>query len=449
MDSGIFLPISICRISLPDLCLGAPAMATAEHLDLRSYTREVGQRALAASQQLAVIPGQVKQAWLRRAAELLRSRGKELAAANALDVAAAGNFGLTPAQVDRLRLTPKTIESMAVGLEQVAALPEPIGEVIESSIRPNGLEVLKVRVPLGVVFFIYESRPNVTADAAAICVKSGNAVILRGGKEAANSNRAIADLLSEAAVEVGLPADAVQLVSTTDREAVSHFLALDEYISVVIPRGGEGLIRRVVADAKMPVIKHFTGNCHLYVDVTADLDMAEQILINSKCQRLGVCNALESLLVHADVADKFLPRAGHALADHGIEIRGDERTRQLIPAAKVATAEDYATEYLAPIISVCVVDSLDKAIEHINRYGSKHTDAIVTRDLAAARRFTAGVDSSAVIVNASTRFNDGGEFGLGAEIGISTDKLHARGPCGVKELTSYKYVVFGTGQIRE
>jgi glutamate-5-semialdehyde dehydrogenase len=379
----------------------------------------------------------------------LRARGKELAAANAQDLAAAPGFGLSPAQTDRLRLTPAVIESMAVGLEEVAALPEPIGEVIESSIRPNGLEVLKIRVPLGVVFFIYESRPNVTADAAAICVKSGNAVILRGGKEAANSNRAVADLLAEAAAEVGLPEDVVQLVSTTDRAAVGHFLALDEYISVAIPRGGEGLIRRVVAEAKMPVIKHFTGNCHVYVDAAADLDMALQILINSKCHRLGVCNAAESLVVHALVANEFLPRAATQLAKHGIEIRGDERTRELVASAHEATSEDYATEYLGPTISVRVVGSLDEAIEHINRYGSRHTDAIVTRDLEAARRFTAAVDSAAVMVNASTRFNDGAAFGLGAEIGISTDKLHARGPCGVKELTSYKYVVYGNGQIRE
>ncbi len=424
-------------------------MATAEQLDLRTYALDVAHAALAASQQLAVVSGEKKQQWLRTAAALLRSRGQDLDAANALDLAAAPSFRLSPAQVDRLRLSPSTIESMAVGLEEVAALPEPIGEVIESSIRPNGLEVLKVRVPLGVVFFIYESRPNVTADAAAICVKSGNAVILRGGKEAAHSNRAIADLLAEAAVDVGLPADAVQLVSTTDRAAVGHFLALDEYISVAIPRGGEGLIRRVVADAKMPVIKHFTGNCHLYVDAAADLDMAERILINGKCQRMGVCNALESLLVHAQVAEKFLPRAGKQLLQRGVEIRGEQRTRELIADATEATPADYAAEYLGPMISVRVVDSLDEAIEHINRYGSRHTDAIVTRDLAAARRFTAAVDSAAVMVNASTRFNDGGQFGLGAEIGISTDKLHARGPCGVKELTSYKYVVFGSGQVRE
>jgi len=424
-------------------------MATAEHVDLGTYTRDVARRALAASQLLATVSGEAKQRWLRRAADLLRERGSELAAANAEDLAAAPGFGLTPPQIDRLRLSPAVIESMAVGLEEVAGQGEPIGEVIESTVRPNGLEVLKVRVPLGVVFFIYESRPNVTSDAAAICVKSGNAVILRGGKEAAHSNRAIADLLSEAAAEVGLPADAVQLVSTTDRAAVGHFLALDEYISVAIPRGGEGLIRRVVAEAKMPVIKHFTGNCHVYVDAAADLDMALRILINSKCQRQGVCNAAESLVVHALVANEFLPRAAEQLARHGIEVRGDERTRELVPSAREATEADYAAEYLGPIISVRVVGALEEAIAHINRYGSRHTDAIVTRDLQAARRFAAAVDSSAVIVNASTRFNDGGQFGLGAEIGISTDKIHARGPCGVKELTSYKYVVYGSGQVRE
>jgi glutamate-5-semialdehyde dehydrogenase len=328
-------------------------------------------------------------------------------------------------------------------------LQDPVGEVIESNVRPNGLEVLKVRVPLGVVFFIYESRPNVTADAAAICVKSGNAVILRGGKEAARSNRAIVDILSEAAEETGLPADAVQLVATTDRAAVGHFLALHQYIDVAIPRGGESLIRRVAAEATMPVIKHFTGNCHVYVDRAADLACAESIAINSKCQRMGVCNAAESLLVHTAVSQEFLPRIAKALAQHGIEIRGDQRSRRLIPSAQPATEEDYAAEFLGPIISCNVVDSVEEAIERINRYGSHHTDAIVTTDLATARQFVTAVDSAAVIVNASTRFNDGGQFGLGAEIGISTDKFHARGPCGLKELTSYKYVVYGDGQTRE
>ncbi len=424
-------------------------MAIAETVDLRKYCLETAERARRASTQLARLGGDVKNAWLKRAAELLRSGQSVLAEANALDLAAAGQFGLTAAEIDRLRLMPGAVQSMAVGLEEIAALPEPIGEVIESSVRPNGLEVLKVRVPLGVVFFIYESRPNVTADAAAICVKSGNAVILRGGKEAVHSNRAIVALLEQAGDEVGLPEGAVQLVNTTDRDAVGHFLELSDYIDVAIPRGGEGLIRRVAAEARMPVIKHFTGNCHVYVDRAADLDMAERITVNAKCQRMGVCNAAESLVVHRDVAATFLPRISQALAQRNVELRGDGRTRALVPQAKPASEEDFAAEYLGPILSVKIVDSLEEAIEHINRYGSRHTDAIVTADLNAARLFATAVDSAAVIVNASTRFNDGGQFGLGAEIGISTDKFHARGPCGVKELTSYKYVVYGSGQVRQ
>jgi glutamate-5-semialdehyde dehydrogenase len=424
-------------------------MAVAETTDLRQYCLETATRARRASGELARLGGGPKNDWLLRSAALLRSERAALTAANSLDLAAAPQFGLSEAQIDRLRLTSNTIESMAVGLEEVAALSEPIGEVIESSIRPNGLEVLKVRVPLGVVFFIYESRPNVTADAAAICIKSGNAVILRGGKEAVHSNRAIVALLEQAAAEIGLPEGCVQLVSTTDREAVGHFLALDEYIDVAIPRGGESLIRRVAAEAKMPVIKHFTGNCHVYVDRTADLEMAERITINAKCQRMGVCNAAESLLVHREVANQFLPRVSESLFQHGIELRGDVRTRAVVPRSKPASDEDFATEFLGPILSVKIVDSLEEAIEHINRFGSRHTDAIITSDLNAARTFVAAVDSSAVLVNASTRFNDGGQIGLGAEIGISTDKFHARGPCGIKELTSYKYVMYGNGQIRE
>ena len=334
-------------------------------------------------------------------------------------------------------------------MEEVAALPDPIGEVIESSKRPNGLDISKIRVPLGVVFFIYESRPNVTADAAAICLKSGNAVILRGGKEAAHSSRAIVDILQEVAAVFGLPADAVQLVSTTDREAVGHFLSLAELIDVAIPRGGEGLIRRVSNEATMPVIKHFAGNCHVYVDAAADLAMAEAVVVNSKCHRLGVCNACESLLVHSDVANEYLPAIAKALIAKGTEVRGDDRTCELVPDATAATDEDFAAEFLGPIISVKVVGSADEAISHINRYGSHHTDSIVTTDLATARKFAASVDSSAVMINASTRFNDGGQFGLGAEIGISTDKFHARGPCGLKELTSYKYVAYGNGHVRE
>jgi glutamate-5-semialdehyde dehydrogenase len=424
-------------------------MTVAPTFDLQRYCCSAARRAKAASLELAQASGASKNAWLRQSAEAMRSSCDEVLAANALDLAAAPSFGLTEAQVDRLTLSSKRIGEIATGLEEVAALPDPVGEVIESSIRPNGLQILKTRVPLGVVFFIYESRPNVTADAAAICLKSGNAVILRGGKEAAHSSRAIVDILASVAVDNGLPRDAIHLVETPDRAAVGEFLALPEYIDVAIPRGGENLIRRVAAEAKMPVIKHFTGNCHVYVDRSADLAMAERIVVNAKCHRLGVCNACESLLVHREVASLCLPRLGKALAAHGIEIRADETGRSLIPTASAATEEDYSTEYLGPIISIRVVDSLDEAIRHINRYGSHHTDAIVTSDLAAARRFTAQVDSSAVLVNASTRFNDGHQFGLGAEIGISTDKFHARGPCGLKELTTYKYVVFGDGQIRE
>jgi glutamate-5-semialdehyde dehydrogenase len=423
--------------------------AVAEKIDLNKYCTGVAVRAQAAAAQLATVSGAAKSDWLRCSAALLREQADVLAAENRRDLAAAPGFGLTDAEVDRLQLTPTRIEEMAVGLEQVAALPEPIGAIIHSTIRPNGLRIDKVRVPLGVVFFIYESRPNVTADAAAICVKAGNAVILRGGKEAAHTNLAIVDLLAEAAADTGLPTDAVQLVSTPDREAVGKFLALPQYIDLAIPRGGEGLIRRVATDAKMPVIKHFTGNCHVYVDASADLAIAEQILVNSKCQRMGVCNAAESLLVHSQAAAEFLPIAAKALVRHNVEIRGDERTCKLIPSAKPATDEDFAAEYLGPIISVRVVDNLNDAVEHINRYGSRHTDAIVTSDLGCAREFAARVDSAAVMINASTRFNDGGQFGLGAEIGISTDKFHARGPCGVEELTSYKYVVQGDGQIRE
>jgi glutamate-5-semialdehyde dehydrogenase len=426
-------------------------MTVAADRDLAQYCRESARRAKAAAAELAQATGAQKNDWLRRSAGRLRQQAQAVLAANADDVAAAPSFGLTDAQIDRLRLTTKRIEEIAVGLEEVAALPDPVGEVMESSIRPNGLQILKTRVPLGVVFFIYESRPNVTADAAAICLKSGNAVILRGGKEAAHSSAAIVEILKETAAESGLPADALHLVETPDRAAVGHLLALPQYIDVAIPRGGESLIRRVAAEAQMPVIKHFTGNCHVYVDAAADLAMAERITVNAKCQRMGVCNACESLLVHAAVADAFLPRIGSALSEQGIEMRADERSRPrlLVPGVKLATEEDYATEFLGPMISIKTVDSLDEAIAHINRYGSQHTDAIVTGDLAAARRFTGRVDSAAVMVNASTRFNDGYQFGLGAEIGISTDKFHARGPCGLKELTTYKYVVYGDGQIRE
>ncbi len=416
---------------------------------LQEYCLDIAQRAKRASADLALVTGDQKRRWLDACAQLFTQRTAALGEANQLDLAAAPGYGLSPAAIDRLRLTPPRIADMAGALAQVAALPEPIGEIISSSIRPSGLEVQKVRVPLGVVFFIYESRPNVTADAAALCVKAGNAVILRGGKEAIHSNRVIAAILAEAAAEAGLPADAVQLVATTDRDAVGCLLRMPEFIDLCIPRGGESLIRRVAEEARMPVIKHFAGNCHVYLDQSADPEIAERIVVNAKCQRMGVCNAAESLVVHAASAAALLPRVGRALLSHGVEIRGDARTRELIAEAKPASEVDFATEYLGPIISCKVVDSLDEAIEHINRNSSHHTEAIVTRDLAAARRFAAAIDSSAVMINASTRLNDGGQFGLGAEIGISTDKFHARGPCGVNELTSYKYVAYGAGQIRD
>ena len=423
-------------------------MTTAETPSLKSYCLDVAERAHRASRQLSTLSTEVKNRWLLQSADALLQHEAEIQKTNTLDLQAAAGFGLTDAEVDRLRLTSDRIAAIAKGLREIAALPDPIGQVIEGFRRPNGLQIIKRRVPLGVVFFIYESRPNVTADAAAICVKSGNAVILRGGKEAAHSSAAIVEILNKTAAEVGLPADAVQLVSTADRDAVGHFLGMHELIDVTIPRGGESLIRRVASEATMPVIKHYDGNCHVYVDRDANLDQAVEIAVNSKCHRMGVCNACESLLVHRDVADAFLPQIAAALAQHDVEIVGDPQTCQRIPAASAATEADWSTEYLGPKISVRVVDDLESAIEHINRYGSHHTDAIVTKDLAASERFTDAIDSAAVMVNASTRFNDGGEFGLGAEIGISTDKFHARGPCGLTELTSYKYVVNGQGQVR-
>ncbi|WP_437184918.1 glutamate-5-semialdehyde dehydrogenase [Planctomicrobium sp. SH668] len=416
--------------------------------NLQEYTTLVARQAKQASRALSIARGEQKNKWLRDSAAAIRQQMATLMTANAKDLEAAPGYGLTSAEIDRLRLDEKGLEKIAAALEEVALLPDPVGEVIGSNPRPNGLMVTQVRVPLGVVFFIYESRPNVTADAAALCVKSGNAVILRGGKEALHSNLAFHALLKETLIANGLPENAVQMVNTTDREAVGHFLKMPEYIDVTIPRGGKSLIERVSKEALMPVIKHFDGVCHVYVDRAADFEKGLKILINSKCQRLGVCNAAESFLVHAEIAQEFLPLAGKALAEQGVEIRGDERIRSSIPQAIPATEEDYRTEYLDKKISAKVVDSLEQAIDHITEYGSHHTDVIVTKDLIAAQRFVAQVDSAAVIVNASTRFNDGGEFGLGAEIGISTDKFHARGPCGLKELTSYKYVAWGDGQTR-
>ncbi len=423
-------------------------MTTVTENDLASYCAGVSSRAHAASRLLAGLSGAVKNRWLVESANRIEQSQQEIFAANSVDLGNAGPYGLTASEIDRLRLTPERILQIASGLREIAALPDPVGEVIEGSTRPNGLQISKVRVPLGVIFFIYESRPNVTADAAGIAVKSGNAIILRGGKEAMNSSQAIVEVMQKAASDLGVPTDAVQLVSTTDREAVGHFLKLSQWIDLVIPRGGESLIRRVVAEATMPVLKHYDGNCHIYVDKQADLAMSLRVVENAKCQRMGVCNALESLVVHRDVAEAFLPALAKQLATHPIEIRGDAETRRCLPSAVPATQDDWSREYLGPILSVCVVDTLDEAIQHINRYSSHHTDAIMTSDLAAAKRFVTLVDSSAVIVNASTRFNDGGQLGLGAEIGISTDKFHARGPCGLRELTTYKYVVYGDGHVR-
>jgi glutamate-5-semialdehyde dehydrogenase len=422
--------------------------STEVNLDLATYAAEVATAAKVASRALATARGEQKNRFLRRAAELIREKPSVIIAANRSDVEAAPGYGLNTAAIDRLKLTPARMNAAASALEEIAGLPDPVGETIEGSVRPNGLVVSRVRVPLGVVFFIYESRPNVTLDAAGICVKSGNAVILRGGKEALHSNRALYEILREALEETDLPGDAVQLVGTTDRAAVGHFLKLDRQIDVTIPRGGKSLIDRVVAEATMPVIKHYDGICHVYVDRAADLEMARAIVVNAKCQRPGVCNAAECLLVDAPIAGRFLPLVALDLAVHDVELRCCERSRPLMPGSRAATDDDYRTEFLDLILAVRIVDDREQAIDHIETHSSHHTDAIVTNDLAAAARFTAAVDSAAVIVNASTRFNDGGELGLGAEIGISTDKFHARGPCGLRELTSYKFVVQGSGQVR-
>jgi glutamate-5-semialdehyde dehydrogenase len=424
-------------------------MANTGQFNLEDYCVRLAESAKKASAELRNLSGETKNSWLRRSAAELRQAVGAIMTANAKDLERAPQFGLTTAQIDRLRLDEKRIEQIAVGLEEIAGLPDPIGEVLDSSRRPNGLDVSRVRVPLGVVFFVYESRPNVTADAAAICLKSGNAVILRGGKEAYYSSRAIVDVLLSVGKDVGVPEDAVQLVDIADREAVGHFLRLDSLIDVAIPRGGESLIRRVAEQAKMPVIKHYTGNCHVYVDATAELEMAVNILVNSKCQRPGVCNACETLLIHADVAGDYLPALGQALQNEQVLLRACENSAPHLEGYESATEDDFGTEYLDLILAVKVVENTDAAIEHINQYGSGHTDAIVTSDLRTARHFVNQIDSSAVMVNSSTRFNDGSQFGLGAEIGISTDKLHARGPCGLRELTTYKYVCFGDGLIRE
>lgn len=416
--------------------------------DLAQYTQTVAENAREASRLLATATGHQKLSWLRRCADGLLTRSEEIAAANSVDLAEGKKNGLIPAMLDRLKLTPDRLQNLADSLIEIGQLPDPVGEIIESCKRPNGLLVTKVRVPLGVVFFIYESRPNVTVDAAALCVKSGNTVILRGGKEAFHSNMVLYQILKDSLKAEGLPENAVQLVETTDRDAVGQFLAKGDLIDVTIPRGGKSLIERVAAEATMPVIKHFDGICHVYVDASADQSMAINIAVNSKCHRPGVCNAAETLLIHQDAADRFWPALAAELQSAGVELRCCKRSASSIAEAQLATDEDYMTEYLDLILSVKIVDSIDEAANHIRKYGSGHTESIVTQDLQSAQYFQNHVDSAAVMINASTRFNDGGEFGLGAEIGISTDRFHARGPCGLREIMTYKYVVHGAGQIR-
>ena len=418
--------------------------------DLGQQIEELGQKARAAARVLALSSKDQKNAALMAMADALEASGEEILAANGRDVAAAPGYGLNGAAVDRLKLDAARVRAMAEGVRQVAFLPDPCGEIIREWTRPNGITITKIRVPIGVVGIIYESRPNVTADAAVLCLKSGNACILRGGKEAIHSNTAIARTLSAGAVKAGLPAEVIQLVAFTDREGVRLLAQMDRYLDVIVPRGGHALIEAVVEHARMPVIKHYHGVCHVYVDQAADLAMAEEIAVNAKCQRPGVCNAMETLLVHREVAEKFLPSVARALRDQGVELRGDRRTVEVLGAGiKAAMEEDWTTEYLDLILSIRVVDSLEAAIDHIEHYGSHHSDSIVTTDEAAARKFLAAVDSAAVFWNVSTRFSDGGEFGFGAEIGISTDKLHARGPMGLEELTTYKYLVTGDGQVRD
>ena len=385
---------------------------------------------------------------LKAIAALIRAKAAEIQAENAKDVEAGKANGLSPAMVDRLTITDTVIESMAGGLEFVAGLEDPVGSLSDSAIRPNGLEMAKMRIPLGVIGIIYESRPNVTVDAAGLCLKAGNAVILRGGSEALNSNMALAAVIDQGLKDAGLPADAVQVIPVRDREAVNILLKQEENVDLIIPRGGEGLIRHVVAHSDIPVLKHYKGVCHAYVDDAADLDMAVDIAVNAKSQRPGVCNALETLLVHKDVANAFLPKAQAALEKAGVKLKGCVDTCAVLADIETAVDADWPAEYLDLILAVKVVDDMDHAMAHIAEFGSNHTEAIITNDLARSRRFMREVDASLVIVNASTRFNDGGELGLGAEIGISTSKLHAYGPMGIKELTTTKFVAWGNGQIR-
>ncbi len=417
-------------------------------MTLHEEITRIGVNARDAAQKMRSLSPAVKNAALFNAAQGLRAAEEELKAANARDLEAGRAKGLSSAMLDRLELTGPRIEAMAAGLEAVAALPDPVGDIVRQTVHPNGMRIAQIRQPLGVVAIIYESRPNVTADAAALCLKSGNATILRGGSEAIHSNMAIARVFMDGAVAAGVPEHAVQIITTTDRAAVGALLQMDEYIDVVVPRGGKGLIARILEESRIPVVAHLDGVCHVYVDAGADPAMAKSVVLNAKLQRPGVCNAMETLLVHESIAREFLPDAAQGLETGGCELRGCARTRQIIEC-KEATEEDWTTEYLDKTLSIKVVDSLDAAIDHINRYGSHHSDSIVTERYEAAERFLDEVDSAAVYVNASTRFTDGFEFGLGAEIGISTNKLHCRGPMALQELTCLKYIIRGAGQIRE
>ncbi|HEY9572491.1 MAG TPA: glutamate-5-semialdehyde dehydrogenase [Pusillimonas sp.] len=408
----------------------------------------LGRQARQAARLMRNASGLAKAQALRAMAARLQQNKAVLQAENARDLAAAEKNQLAPALLDRLKLSDKAIETMAAGLLQIADMPDPIGSQTATAIRPNGMRVAQMRVPLGVIGIIYESRPNVTIDAAALCLKSGNATILRGGSEALHSNVALGAIIGQGLADAGLPSDAVQVVGTTDRAAVGQLITLTDYIDVIVPRGGKGLIARLAADAKVPLLKHLDGNCHVYIDAAADLDKAHDIAVNAKTYRYGICGAMETLLVHADIAQRILPRLGKTLSDKGVELRGCERTRALLPQALVATEEDWLTEYLAPILAIRVVDSLDQAIDHIARYSSEHTESIVTENLHAADRFQHEVDSSSVYVNLPTCFADGFEYGLGAEIGISTNRLHARGPVGLDGLTTMKWVLTGDGQLR-
>jgi glutamate-5-semialdehyde dehydrogenase len=416
--------------------------------EIQSLIAKMAKEAKKAAREVAKLSTTVKNdVLLGTAARILKDR-ERLHKENERDLKKAKEKGVSTAFIDRLRLSDKVIDSMAEGLKDVAAIPDPVGEITKMWKRPNGLTVGKVRIPLGVIGMIYESRPNVTIDAAGLCLKAGNAVILKGGSDALYSNLALASILQEVLTEFSVPVEAVQVVSTIDRAAVTELLKREEEIDVIIPRGGEGLIRFVTEHSRMPVLKHYKGVCHVYVDKWADLKVAKEVCFNSKVQRPGVCNAMEGMLVHREIADEFLPLIAESFKDADVELRGCERTCGLVPFAKAATVEDWGTEFLDLVLAVKVVDSMDEAMDYIARYGSNHTDAIVTRDYSKARRFLSEVDASLVLVNASTRFNDGGQLGLGAEIGISTSKLHAYGPMGLEELTATKFIAFGDGQIR-